>query len=186
MVVPQTLVLLSGPVAVGKTTLRQALLSEHGFVYVRSSGYLRQLLEDRGKIETRTTLQNLGDELDRQTNYRWLLDDVATPALAASPAQRRWLVDAVRKHRQVEHFRAAYGASVLHVHLRADEAVLRLRYSQRGDATSYDVAIQHENEVAARSLIDIADLVIDTGSGSAERAADQVAKVAARRDRAWP
>lgn len=181
MVVPEMLILLSGPVAVGKTTLRQILLSEHGFEYVRSSGYLRQLLEDRGDIEDRTTLQNLGDELDRQTDFRWLLDEVATPAFSASPAQQRWLVDAVRKHRQVEHFRASYGVPVLHVHLRADEAVLRARYSQRADATPYEVAVQHENEIAARSLIDIADLVIDTGLESAEHAADRVLGAAALR-----
>ena len=181
MVAPETLVLLSGPVAAGKTTLRQALLSEHGFEHVRSSGYLRQTMARRGEAESRTSLQNLGDELDRQTDYRWLLDDVASTAFAASPAQRRWLVDAVRKHRQVEHFRASYGIAVLHVHLCASEAVLRGRYANRGDATPYDVAIQHENEVAARSLIDVADLIIDTGLESAERAADRIVEAAARR-----
>lgn len=181
MVLPEMLILLSGPVAAGKTTLRQALLGEHGFEYVRSSGYLKQLMERRGETETRTALQNLGDELDLQTDYRWLLDAVVSTAFEASPAQRRWLVDAVRKHRQVEHFRASYGMAVLHVHLYADEAVLRDRYGKRGDSIPYDVAIEHDNEVAARSLIDVADLIIDTGSESAERAADQIVEAAGRR-----
>lgn len=170
----EMLVLLSGPVAVGKTTLRQALMASHGFEQVRSSAYLKQLAEQRSLAGERTGLQDLGDELDRLTDYRWLLDEVAKPGLAALPEQRRWLVDAVRKHRQVEHFRAAYGDAVLHVHLNASEEVLRRRYAERRDATTYDAAIRHDNEIASRSLIEIADFVIDTGSTSAEEGAQQI------------
>lgn len=168
------LLLLSGPVAVGKTTLRQVLIAEYGFEYVRSSGYLKQVAEQRSLGGERTNLQDLGDELDSQTDYRWLLDEVAEPAFEALPDQRRWLIDAVRKHRQVEHFRAAYGDVVLHVHLNASEMVLRQRYGERKDATPYDVAIQHENEIASRSLVDVADLVIDTGAISQYEAARQI------------
>lgn len=170
----ERLVLLSGPVAVGKTTLRQALMSSCGFDYVRSSGYLKQVAAQRGLEGERTSLQDLGDELDRETDYLWLLDRVARPGFAASPAQRRWLVDAVRKQRQIEHFKVAYTDIVLHVHLHASEDILRQRYAQRRDATPYDVVVQHENEVASRGLIAIADLVIDTGNTSAEDAARQV------------
>lgn len=164
------LVLLSGPVAVGKTTLRQDLVAAHQFDYVRSSGYLKRLAEQRSLGGERTGLQDLGDELDRLTDFRWLLDEVAKPGFAAFSDRRRWLVDAVRKHRQVEHFRAAYGDAVLHVHLDASEAVLRQRYAERHDVTPYDDAIQHANEIASRSLIGIADLVIDMGSTPVEQA----------------
>lgn len=167
----EMLVLLSGPVAVGKTTLRQVLMAAHQFDYVRSSGYLKELAKQRNLGGERTGLQDLGDELDRLTDFRWLLDEVAKPGIAASTDQRRWLVDAVRKQRQVEHFRAAYGDAVLHVHLNAGEAVLRKRYAERNDATPYDVAILHDNEIASRGLIAIADLVIDTGSTTVEEAA---------------
>jgi dephospho-CoA kinase len=172
----ERLVLLGGPVAVGKTTLRQALMSLHGFDHIRSSGYLKQLAEQRSLSLARTSLQDLGDELDRQTDYLWLLEEVARPGFAASPERRKWLVDAVRKHRQVQHFRSAYRQATFHVHLTASEEVLRERYAERRDATPYEIAVQHENEVASRSLIAIADLVIDTGSTSAEQAASQIAE----------
>ncbi|HET7160176.1 MAG TPA: AAA family ATPase [Burkholderiales bacterium] len=171
----EMLVLLSGPVAVGKTTLRQALMATHQFDYVRSSGYLKQIAAQRSLKGERTGLQDLGDDLDRLTDYRWLLDEVARPGFAASPDQRRWLIDAVRKHRQVEHLRAAYGDAILHVHLHASEAVLRQRYAARDDVTPYDVAVQHDNEIASRSLVGIADLVIDMGATPVEQAAQLVA-----------
>jgi adenylosuccinate synthase len=110
----------------------------------------------------------LGDELDKVTDYRWLICDVAQPAIKGTPAQTLWVVDAVRKRRQVEHFREAFGRAVYHVHFTAPEGVLRARYygrqSEQGDQadlTSYDAAIDHDNERAARALIECADIVID-------------------------
>jgi cytidylate kinase len=174
MVSLELLVLISGPIAVGKTTLRQALTASYGFDYVRSGDYLKQLAAQRGLAGERTALQDLGDELDQLTDFRWLLDEVAKPGIAAAPTLRRWLVDAVRKRRQVEHFRTAYDRAVLHAHLTASEDVLRQRYAERKDAAPYDVVIQHENEVASRNLIVIADLIIDTSSTPAEEAALQI------------
>ena len=165
----EMLVLLSGPVAVGKTTLRQLLLKEHGFEYVRSSAYLVDLAAKQGDDTSRSGLQERGDGLDEATDYKWVLDAVAMPAMAAYPEHKRWLVDAVRKERQVEHFRAEFGLAVLHVHLTATEPVLRQRYESRanalgatGDTTPYDAAIAHSNEAAARALISVADMVVDT------------------------
>ncbi len=165
----EMLVLLSGPVAVGKTTLRQVLLRENGFEYVRSSAYLLELVAKQGEDASRSRLQELGDGLDEATDYKWVLDAVAVPAMTAYPQHKRWLVDAVRKERQVEHFRAEFGPAVLHVHLTAPELVLRQRYEGRAnafgaarDTTTYDIAIAHSNEDAARALISLADVVIDT------------------------
>lgn len=168
----EMLVLLSGPIAVGKTSVRQELVSAHQFDYVRSSAYLKDLAstQDRTLRDQRTELQQLGDQLDLETDYKWVLDRVAYPGFLAYPMQKRWLVDAVRKKRQVEHFREAFGPRVFHVHLTAAEEVLRQRYEHRlakeEDAISYDRAIDHDNERASRSLINCADLVLDTGSAS--------------------
>jgi len=175
----EALVLLSGPIAVGKTSVRQELLAAHGFDYVRSSAYLKALAEAQGQGDQREHLQNLGDRLDVETDYRWVLDQVARPGFAASPSQKRWLVDAVRKRRQVEHFRKAYSHRVLHVHLDAPESVLQKRYELRlvttGDVTPYQVATRHENEVASRSLIEIADLVLDASTMNPKELADAIA-----------
>ena len=100
----------------------------------------------------RTALQQLGDELDVSTDYRWVVNDVAEHAIGNDPNVRRWLFDSVRKPRQVEHFRIRYSASVFHVHLIASEQVLRTRYDARlvgGNDYAGDVplrvAIDHPN-----------------------------------------
>ncbi len=184
----EMLVLLSGPIAVGKTTLRQALMKAHGFEYVQSSAYLIELADSRGASTARSNLQELGDELDQATDYKWVLNEVAAPAMAAHPEHRRWLVDAVRKRRQVEHFRGEFGRVALHVHLIAPEDVLQRRYESRavaldtaGGATPYKLAIEHPNEVAARALISMADLVIDTEMTEPRAAAAQILASVARR-----
>lgn len=170
----EKLILLSGPVATGKTALREVLVNSFGFRSVRSSGYLKQLADRRCLAGERTGLQDLGDELDRLSDCRWLLDDVVRPECEAFPEQRRWLVDAVRKIRQIEHLRIEYGDVVQHIHLVAEEEILRRRYMERNDAIPYETAIQHENEIASRKLILVADLVIDTGMASSKDAAQKI------------
>jgi adenylosuccinate synthase len=123
----------------------------------------------------------VGDLLDAETDYRWLLDDVSKPAIVSTFGKRRWVVDAVRKDRQVSHFRDEFGHTVDHVHLFASEEVLRARYEHRqqsgddyvGDVP-YEKAIQHPNEVSARSLIEIADHAIDIGLKTPAEAADEI------------
>jgi cytidylate kinase len=175
------IVLLSGPLAAGKSGVASVLVELGGFTRVRSGTYLANYAAREGHVVDRQTLQELGDRLDVETDYRWLIDDVANPAISAEAKQARWLVDAVRKRRQIEHFRDKFPQQILHVHLTADEAVLRERYNVRlraGDhgvgEKSYETAIRHANEVAARSLQAIADLTIDTGHLSIVRAADAI------------
>ena len=175
------LVLLSGTMAVGKTTLREQLVLKHGFDYVRSGRYLLDMAEREALDGSRRGLQDLGDELDRKTDFLWLLLDVAIPGFQASPDRTRWLVDAVRKPRQVKHFRDAFGPTVLHVHLTAPDEVLKARYESRrfamgegADPMPYEIAIAHDNEVASRGLISIADLVIGMNTVTPEDAATRV------------
>jgi hypothetical protein len=123
------IILLSGPLAVGKTTLRDALVSEHHFDYAKSGKYLTSRASQLGIAISRTSLQDLGDKLDLDTDYRWLITDVVTPAMQGNDLCERWIVDAVRKERQVIHFRDSFNTSadVFHLHLTAPEAVLQTR-----------------------------------------------------------
>ena len=162
--------LLSGPLSVGKTAVRAVLVSSHGFSNLRSSEYLRSVAKIRGLSTDRRILQEIGDGLDMSTDYRWLIDDVAYPVMEDNPSQGLWIVDAVRKLRQIEHFRNRFGATVHHIHFTASEEVLRARYYVRqkaqgsdADLTPYEVAIDHDNERAARSLAKSADLLINLG-----------------------
>lgn len=175
------IVLLSGPVAVGKTTVADALIVAEQYKRLRSGAFLSQRAKEQELPVTRTGLQELGDRLDLETDYRWLIEQVAVPAIEQSPGERRWLVDAVRKLRQVEHFRSRFGSAVLHLHLTAPEKVLQERYERRqregNDYTGgipYAAAVQHPNETAARSLQRVADLLIDVTIQSTDAIVDAV------------
>lgn len=165
----EKLLLLSGAIGSGKTEVATELIEKSDFVKITSSGYLSSLItpeELKDGDERRRQLQELGDHLDDETGYRWIVDPVAIRAIQGSPGTKNWLVDAVRKKRQVELFRERFGSLVRHVHLTAPEEVLRLRYAKKG--SDYDVVIAHPNEVNARSLEDLADLVFDTSAAKAE------------------
>ncbi|MFT4510340.1 AAA family ATPase [Caballeronia sp. 15711] len=158
------LLLLSGPMRSGKSSVAQALKENHAFSGISSSGYLRGYAEQIGVIVERSQLQDLGDRLDFETDFAWVIDAVARPAVEAAPSTENWLLDAVRKARQVDHFRAQFHHLVKHVHLCAPEQILRTRYVAERSAADpdYGVAIAHPNEVAARSLCSIADEIYDT------------------------
>jgi hypothetical protein len=174
------LLLLGGPVAVGKSGVADALIKNHGFASIKSSAYLRGQAASDGLSESRTNLQRTGDRLDDATDFKWLVDNVAVPTITANPDNDWWLLDSVRKKRQVEHFRDHFGKSVFHVHLVAPESIIEARYNHRllagGEAgnVSYADTIAHANERSSRSLIDIANLVVDLGSTSSEAAASSI------------
>lgn len=170
----RVIVLLSGPVAVGKSTLGRQLVEDHEFRTIRSGKHLQALAQQAGADTSRVALQRLGDALDERTDYAWLINDVAAPQIDSAPEHARWLLDSVRKERQVEHFRNCFATDVLHVHLTAPEDVLRARYEARlaggseyEGGTPYGVAVTHPNEMASRALIKIADLVVDANDPQA-------------------
>ena len=161
------IVLLSGPLAVGKTAVASILTEKYALKKISSSAQLRAVALDRGLEATRGNLQKIGDSLDRETNFEWLVDPVACNHIASDPFQSSWFIDAVRKPEQIAHFRARF-PKVFHVHLSADEDVLRERFLGRarvGDDVetggSYEQSVRHANEQSARSLGALADLVLD-------------------------
>lgn len=168
--------LLSGAIGSGKSSVASELKSSHNFSGISSSEYLRAYGQRQGEKNRRQQMQDLGDRLDSETDFTWIVREVAVPTIEMNSNIENWLLDAVRKPRQIAHFRSAFGDLVQHVHLSALENVLRSRYESRvapGDS-SYTEAIQHPNEMAARSLGLIADHTFDTTSTSAKDIAAQI------------
>jgi adenylosuccinate synthase len=158
----EKLLLLSGAIGAGKSSVATALMGSHGFRKIGSSDYLKSQIpinQLKEGDELRLQLQELGDRLDQETDYLWIVNPVAIQAIANAAGVTHWLIDAVRKKRQVEHFRHHFGANIRHVHIGAPEEVLRSRYGNKGN---YDQAIAHPNEVNARSLSEIADRTFDS------------------------
>ncbi len=183
----QQIVLFSGPIAVGKSTLCKNLESSFGFRKISSGEYLRADASQKNLELSRKNLQCLGDQFDDQTDFAWIVKDVATPMLANNAGHELWFVDAVRKSKQIDHFRVAF-SNVWHIHLTASEEVLLERYNDRymdGEIkegkTSYTEAVNHPNEQAARGLIKLADHVLDLSDTSPIVAAHFVANQIGRK-----
>jgi adenylosuccinate synthase len=162
--------------ASGKTTVSAVLQKHHGFVLISSGSFLRAQLVARNEPLDRSNLQELGDSLDRATDFSWLIESVASPAIGARPNVDNWLLDAVRKPRQVELFKLRFGDVVRHVHIVAPESVLEQRYAARGVSRldEYQVSVLHPNEQSARSLAGFADKVLDTQQYTSLEIADQI------------
>lgn len=165
--------------ASGKTSVSAALRELHGFLPISSGSFLRAELAARNKSFDRHNLQEFGDSLDTATDFSWLIESVATPALEGRPDVDNWLLDAVRKPRQVELFRLRFEDTVRHVHIVAPEVVLQQRYAARGlgHLDNYQASVLHPNEQSARSLAGFADKVLDTDEYSPVEVADQIMEI---------
>ncbi len=160
---PKQVVLLSGPIASGKTTLAQALVDEHGFKPVKT----RHLIQSMKDVRTeRGALQRAGDVLDRRTKGEWIAEAVAKQ-IQNLREDDSIVIDAVRIKHQIDAIRRAFGAHVVHIHLSAPGQVLRTRYEDGGgrlleELGSYADVRKNKTERQVDSLADFADIVVDT------------------------
>jgi adenylosuccinate synthase len=167
-----SIVLLSGHVGTGKTTLARGLVERFGGLHLKTRDLLLSQLEDHLDHD-RQSLQNAGDLLDRRTNGTWVLT-AWEQQLRDQPPGTIMLVDAVRIERQIEAIRAAFGSRVVHVHLTAPEPILEQRYRKRtrqskGDTSggireldSFAEVNRSPTESQIESLNALADIIIDT------------------------
>ncbi|MFL5612429.1 MAG: adenylosuccinate synthetase [Gemmatimonadaceae bacterium] len=171
------IILLSGPVSSGKTTLGDALVDRYRFVRLKTRDLIQRSL---GTDIERSALQAAGESLDRKTKGRWVAEELARVALEL-PDHAEVLVDAVRILSQVEAIRDAFGPRVTHVHLTAPEEELARRYSQRHgeikELSTYQKVRANRTERRVETLQRIADIVVDTKRATA---ADVVVRVAAQ------
>lgn len=177
-----SVILLSGPIASGKTTLARDLVHHVSAEWISTSGLISATA---GRELDRGELQSLGLGADFQ-GPRWIADAVMRVA-ARTPAGSVIVVDSVRTLEQVRGLRkAAPGAwRILHVHLRGENGQLAARHtaSQRGKGGTWDEIMLSPTEGATLALQAEADVVIDTTSVTP---ADVAARVTARISRIRP
>jgi adenylosuccinate synthase len=171
-----SLVVLSGPVASGKTTLAEDLVLFESARHLRTSALISASV---GRELGRSELQRLGLTADFQEGT-WLVDAVRGLA-SRSPAGSTIVVDAARTLDQVRRLRqAASGVwRLLHVHLRGDDRQLAERHQmrQRDGEKSWEEVMRSPAEAATGRLEAEADLVLDTTRAAPT---DVMARVAAR------
>ncbi len=163
--VPIRVILLSGRVSSGKTTLREQLVERFGASALETKDVIAKLAP---KIELeRGAMQRFGERLDRQTKGAWVCEALRRRA-ETLPDDALVVVDAVRIMPQIEAIRRAYGARVLHVHLGADRSVLEKRYARKRslkgfkEFQSYSELAKSKTEARMDDLAGPADIVIQT------------------------
>lgn len=154
---PQILIVLSGPVCAGKTTLANALERCLDAQVVRA----RDVIREHTRGQTRRSLQLAGAELELATGGAWLASAARKVAVGEGVA----VVDAVRTRVQMVSLRALPVATV-HVSLHASWDARRARYAARqhpADAgLSFVEAVTGEDELEIEGLARVSDLKVDT------------------------
>lgn len=166
---PTRIVVLSGPVGAGKSTLGKALADRYNAAYLRTQELLRDHADDQGVDlpAERRALQDYGDRLDRETGGAWVAEAVSATIARRESSQHLVIVDSVRRLNQIEALRAAF-PRVDHIHVFARESVLDRRYQTRGESSglaelgSYAEVAENETESEVSSLAGDADAAINT------------------------
>lgn len=162
------IILLSGPICSGKTTLLEQL----GKVYDECRVFkTSSVLKKRKKKETmrRGGLQIYGEGLDNRTKGKWIIDYLNDFTEGLSPGEGTIVVvDSVRAKGQIDAIREAYGARVFHFHLTAPYDVLERRYQnliqidRDYEFDSFEASQVNRTERNIDKLKDSADVLINT------------------------
>jgi adenylosuccinate synthase len=164
---PLRILVLSGPVSAGKSTLARLLHNRYGALVVRTREFIKERLPKAR--DERRALQQAGERLDRADGGAWVREDlvrVIERAQAGTTPTGMFVLDSVRIPGQLEAIRQAYGPAVHHVHLYAEDGELRLRYAQKGERTrelhEYREVQKSKTEREIQGLAKLADLVVAT------------------------
>lgn len=169
-------VVLSGRVCAGKSTLAKQLQAKASATLVRSIDVISEQL--RASDSNRKLTHGTGQLFDRQSGGRWLADSL-NRRLMNGERFDLLVVDAVRIPEQV-HFLRQSGWAVTHVHLDASEDALIKRHASsigEGATTTYAEFAKKWSERQVKDLAKLADVVIDTDRCNAD---DVFARVVAR------
>lgn len=151
----------SGPISAGKTSAAR-LLEKRGYAYGRFSQVLEELLRSRGTAVSREALQNIGEEIHRNTGQRWLCERL----VASLPKMGNIVVDGLRHPEDHAFLVEEYGPAFAHVHIDAAEVVRRRRYVGRGGSTeAFAKSNGHQSEKNVGRLAALAYISLsNTGS----------------------
>jgi len=159
------IVILSGQISSGKTTLAEGLSKHYGMKIFKTSKILRDRIGPEKRIDRRV-LQDEGDKLDSQTQGEWVLDEL-NKWLEQQKNVHGVIIDSVRIKEQINFLKDYFWPNVAHIHLKAPKNELEIRFKSRKNGTldkesDYNRIKQNQTEKQIDELANIADLVIDT------------------------
>ena len=168
---PKLIVLISGNVSAGKTTLSDGLRRQYNASRVKTKEALQDLALKKLKTELpseRKALQEFGSQLDKETRGEWVLGALKKHINDAKVADDDVVVvDAVRILDQIKAIRRSYQFAVKHIHLEAPPTALARRYKTRGNTSVRELPTYAEvgrnlTESRVADLRGSADFVVDT------------------------
>lgn len=153
---------LSGAVGSGKSTVGNAVMVAASATRLST----REMIIARKQVPSeRQPLQVAGDELDQETDFAWIADDLAA---LAPPSDAIIIIDAVRRSEQIVRLRERFGEIVHHVHVVASPEELSRRHHARqlgdhnvAEPQDYETVRESLTEQGVSSLADGADVIID-------------------------
>jgi adenylosuccinate synthase len=158
------IVILSGKIGSGKTTLAENLHKGFGFWQIKTKDFLKARSQE--SESERSALQAFGEKLDNKTAGLWVLEDLEKLTRQQTDG-KPIVLDSVRHPGQITAIREAYGRKVIHIHLEAAFEELDARYRNRPqtdikELASYDLVQKNRTERTVDRLRDLADVVIQT------------------------
>ena len=162
---PYRIVVISGPICSGKSSLSGLLQSKYAAKRVKTRDLI--VAASPRTRKTRLALQRAGNKLDKERGASWITDELlrVIEERESSTPEGLYVVDSVRKKEQVEAIRYAFGSAVVHhIHLDAEETELKRRYESRADRDEqgYKKARAEATERRVGALAAIADIVVHT------------------------
>lgn len=167
------ILVLSGEIAAGKSTLAKRLVEDYKFKHCKTRDGLELSAEKAlsGKSPDRGFLQVHGEKLDKLDGGRWVLEYFQQLYEKDFSSHNFYLIDSIRIAKQIEHLRDAYSYLVYHIHLEASPESLLSRFQNRDVVKELTTEKQLEKyrnyksnptEQQVSTLREDADLVIDT------------------------
>lgn len=165
------ILVLTGEIATGKTTLSEELVKRYGFVHIKTRELLNEIAVKKTsaeKVLERGFLQRFGADLDQKTNGSWIVDE-SQDIIANNDLI---LVDAARIQEQINALRKKLPQNIVHIHLTAPDQIKLERFMGRTNKDvektetekrdKYNLYKEDETERNVPRLKDDADLVIQT------------------------
>ena len=167
------ILVLSGEICTGKSTLSEKLKSHYSFLHCKTRDGLSYYADQKlkGAPPERDFYQKLGEELDIAGGGKWVLDYFQHLYEENFAQNSYYLIDSARILKQIQHIRDAYSYVVYHVHLEASAATLEDRFYKRGEIQGLSKEEQQEKyrkyksdmtEQKVNDLRQEADLIINT------------------------
>ncbi len=166
---------ISGAICAGKTTAGRQL-ERRGYVYARYSEVLEELIGKSQGRAKRSSLQQLGHRIHRESRQRWLNQQLFN---RLTSAKADIVIDGLRWPEDHVFWAERFGPFFCHLHLHAATEVRRQRHiNSHGTAAEFERVSDHEAESGVTSLMTLADYVLPnerTLMGLARRVSHSIA-----------